>query len=82
MRCEVADDSVVVTKFRPMKAGNRLEEKPGMTRRLVGGERGAPKAAASCEGMTFVRRFPKSLDKGESGHKPPDGAGHFATVRA
>ena len=82
MRCEVADDSVVVMKFRPMKAGNRLEGKTGTTRRLVCGGRGEPKAAVSCEGMKFVRRFPKSLDDGESGHKPPDGAGHFSTVRA
>lgn len=81
MRCEVADDSVVVMKFRPMKAGNRLEGKTGTTRRLVGGGRGAPKAAVSCEGMTFIRRFPKSFDEGESGHKPPDEAGHFTTVR-
>ena len=30
MQCEVADDSVVVIKSRPEKAGNRLEEKTGM----------------------------------------------------
>jgi hypothetical protein len=36
MRCEVAEDSVVVMKSRPEKAGNRLEEKTGMTCRLVG----------------------------------------------
>ena len=30
-RCEVADDSVVVMKSRPEKAGNRLEDKTGMT---------------------------------------------------
>lgn len=28
--CEVADAPVVVMKFRPMKAGNRLEEKTEM----------------------------------------------------
>ena len=33
-RCEVADDSVVVMKSRPVKAGNRLEGKTGMIRRL------------------------------------------------
>jgi hypothetical protein len=82
MRCEVADDSVVVKKSRPEKAGNRLEDKTGMTRRLVGGGRGAPKAAASCEGMTFIRRFLKAVRDGIPGHKPPDGAGHFTTVRA
>jgi len=31
MRCEVADDSVVVIKSRPMKAGNSLEDKTGAT---------------------------------------------------
>ena len=30
-QCEVADDSVVVMKSRPEKAGNSLEEKTGMT---------------------------------------------------
>ena len=30
-RCEVTDDSVVVLKSRPVKAGNRLEDKTGMT---------------------------------------------------
>jgi len=29
-RCKVADDSVVVMKSRPVKAGNRLEGKTGM----------------------------------------------------
>lgn len=29
-RCKVAEDSVVVKKSRPEKAGNRLEEKTGM----------------------------------------------------
>ena len=29
MRCEVADDSVVVMKSRPVKAGNSLEDKTG-----------------------------------------------------
>ena len=31
MRCEVADESVVVLKFRPMKIGNYVEDKTGMT---------------------------------------------------
>jgi len=31
----VADESVVVLKFRPVKAGNSVEEKTGTTRRLV-----------------------------------------------
>ena len=36
MQCEVADDSVVVMKSRPVKAGNRLEGKTGTTCRIVG----------------------------------------------
>jgi hypothetical protein len=31
MWCEVADDPVVVSKSRPVKAGNSLEEKTAMT---------------------------------------------------
>ena len=56
MRCEVADESVVVMKSRPMKAGNSLEGKTGMTCRLV--DRGScmPKATGECEGRKFIRR--------------------------
>ena len=32
-RCEVADDSVVVMKSRPVKPGNSVEDKTGMTQR-------------------------------------------------
>lgn len=35
MHCRVADESVVVKKFRPVKAGNSLEDKTGMTLHLV-----------------------------------------------
>jgi len=31
MQCEVADESVVVMKFRPVKPGNSVEDKTGMT---------------------------------------------------
>ncbi len=37
MQCEVADESVVVMKSRPVKAGNRLEGKTGMTWHLLSG---------------------------------------------
>jgi hypothetical protein len=30
MQCRVADESVVVMKFRPVKPGNRAEDKTGM----------------------------------------------------
>ena len=35
MRCEVADESVVVMKFRPEKPGNSVEDKTGMTCNFV-----------------------------------------------
>lgn len=36
--CEVADEPVVVRKFRPEKAGNRLEDKTETT--VIGGVTG------------------------------------------
>ena len=53
-RCKVADDSVVVTKSRPEKAGNSLEEKTGTTCGLVRGERQVSKALTWCEGRKFI----------------------------
>ena len=52
----MADDSVVVKKSRPEKAGNRLEEKTGTTRSVVCGGWCKPKAASECEGRKFIRR--------------------------
>lgn len=52
----MADDSVVVKKSRPEKAGNRLEGKTGMTRSEVYGDWCRPKAASECEGRKFIRR--------------------------
>jgi hypothetical protein len=52
----VADESVVVRKSRPEKAGNRLEEKTGMTRSVVYGGWYKPKAVSECEGRKFIRR--------------------------
>jgi len=53
----VAEDSVVVMKSRPEKAGNRLEEKTGMTRSMVCGGWCKPKASLECEGGKFIQRF-------------------------
>ena len=75
-RCEVADESVVVMKSRPVKAGNSLEGKTGTTHRLVGGGRCEPKAVSECEGRKFIRRFSDTAFERQAGHKPPDGAGH------
>ena len=51
MACEVADEPVVVKKFRPMKAGNCVEDKTGMT--AVGDTAGcqSSKVADQCEGV-------------------------------
>ncbi len=53
-RCEVADDSVVVLKSRPVKAGNSVEGKIGMTRWPVRLELTYAKSYVSCEGMKFI----------------------------
>jgi hypothetical protein len=76
MRCEVADESVVVMKSRPVKAGNSLEGKTGMIRRLVDGGRCEPKASAEREGRKFIRRFLEPALERRAGHKLPDRAGH------
>jgi hypothetical protein len=81
MRCEVADESVVVMKSRPEKAGNSLEGKTGMTRRLVDGGRYVPKAVAECEGRKFIRRSLEVALERQAGHKPLDGAGHAISGR-
>jgi hypothetical protein len=53
-RCEVADDSVLVLKSRPVKAGNSVEGKIGMTRRPVRLELTCANSYVSCEGMKFI----------------------------
>ena len=53
-QCEVADESVVVMKFRPVKAGNSVEDKTGMTLYLVNRELICTKSHISCEGMKFI----------------------------
>lgn len=35
MYCRMADDSVIVIKFRPVKASNGVEVKTGMTLHLI-----------------------------------------------
>jgi hypothetical protein len=77
MRCEVAENSVVVMKSRPAKAGNRLEDKTGTTHRLVGGGRSEPKAVSgSAKGGRSFEGFRNLFFLRHAGHKPPDGAGH------
>lgn len=53
----MADDSVVVKKFRPENAGNRREDKTGTTAGRVRGDDVKPKAHIGCEGRKFIRKF-------------------------
>ncbi len=63
MLCRVADDSVVVIKFRPMKASDGMEEKTGMTLHLLQWGVGDAKSVHICEGMKFERRSLEVLKK-------------------
>ena len=80
MRCEVADESVVVMKSRPVKAGNSLEGKTGMIRCLVDGGRCESKAAADCEGRKFIRRFPRRILREKLNTSYPTGWGTLLAV--
>ena len=61
MWCEVADDPVVVSKSRPVKPGNRVEDKTAMTSDaprgdstgIGSGERRIAKSVRRCEGVKF-----------------------------
>lgn len=54
MRCRVADDPVVVMKFPPMKPGNAVEGKTGMTCIFVYRDFREAKSAWNCEGGKFI----------------------------
>ncbi len=56
-RCEVADDPVVVSKSRPMKPGNRVEDKTVMTSGLVQAGGRLPKAWVVAKGRSFKEVF-------------------------
>ena len=57
----MADDSVVVSKSRPEKPGNSVEDKTGMTCDSVYREHHEPKAMDACEGRKFIPRFPRFI---------------------
>jgi fibronectin type 3 domain-containing protein len=59
----MAEESVVVKKSRPKKAGNGEEEKTGTTVRSVALESGEPKAPVCCEGTKFKRRLSEDSEK-------------------
>ena len=50
MRCEKSDESIVVMKSWPVKAGNRLEDKTGTTGGLVRRGLHLPKALQAAKG--------------------------------
>ena len=56
-RCEESDESIVVLKSRPEKAGNSLEEKTGTTRDLVHGSPCRPKAPWAAKGRSPFEGF-------------------------
>ena len=50
MRCEVADDPVVASKPRPVKAGNSLEDKTVVTSRFIVADDASSKACVVAKG--------------------------------
>ena len=76
----MADDSVVVSKFRPEKPGNRVEDKTGMTCDRVYREHHEPKAMDACEGRKFIRRFPRLILKEKLNTSHPTGWGTLLAV--
>ena len=76
----MADDSVVVSKSRPEKPGNRVEDKTGMTCDRVYRGRYEPKAMDACEGRKFIRRFPRLMLREKLNTSPPTGWGTLLAV--
>jgi len=75
-RCEVADDAVVVRKFRPEMPGNSVEDKTGTTAGGGSADRSGPKALIGCEGRKSLTRVTDDeRTGGRCVHKLPDGAG-------
>jgi len=75
MRCEVADEPVVVTKSRPMKASNGVEGKTGMNLGRVRGDRCRPKAASGCEGVKPNGRSSENKRTAQWSTSSPTGLG-------
>jgi hypothetical protein len=80
MRCEVAEDSVVVLKSRPVKPGNGVEEKTRTTHGLFMGAVGDAKSAGGCEGMKLIRGFFEIDATFCSATSRPTGRGSFSSV--
>jgi len=56
--CEVADEAVVVSKFRPVKPGNSVEDKTGTTAGGGSADRSGSKALSGCEGRKSLMSMP------------------------
>src|SRR5690554_3615733 len=56
-RCEVADEAVVVRKFRAEKPGNSVEDKTGTTAGGGSADRARSKALIGCEGRKSLMRM-------------------------
>lgn len=81
-RCEVADDPVVVLKFWPMKAGNRLEEKTETTG--CPGTTGAGVRQKPCRlrrGEVYLKSLRFLLEAVASSPNRPSGRGTLSAVR-
>ena len=76
----MADDSVVVSKSRPEKPGNSVEDKTGMTCDRVYRGRYEPKAMDACEGRKFIRRFPSLILREKLNTSHPTGWGTLLAV--
>ncbi|WP_273002918.1 hypothetical protein [Acetomicrobium hydrogeniformans] len=72
----MADESVVVMKSRPVKAGNRLEGKTGMTCGTVRRSHERSKCLMVAKGGSVYQAFPKRGGTTGLEHKPSDGTGH------
>ncbi len=69
MHCGMADESVVVIKFRPVKAGNSLEDKTGMTpHSSCSGVQEKPKAPALAKGGSLKEDYWRNDEIIRSGH--------------
>jgi hypothetical protein len=77
MRCEVADESVVVMKSRPEKAGNSLEEKIGMTCSTLSAGDSRRQKPCCLRREEVYSMISLSVQDDIAEHKLSDGTGHF-----
>lgn len=66
-RCEVAEEAVVVMKFRPVKSGNSMEGKTGTTTGGGSVDRAGPKALFGCEGRKSLTSVADVNEKADAG---------------